>query len=197
MDRKKTDNAEVAATLYEMDEYRFIAKFAAEKDERASKEQSAREKLLAKRKPRDGEDDETEGLSEIDDADSEIDDLDLDIETEADAIMEKAIKKQAASALGNESDDDDFAYEGELESESGIEGESEIESSIDSESEDFDNSENEDFDALFVDSDAENTAAFDEESEIEEEEAKPKKSAKRQKKSVFAAASDYEDALQD
>ena len=197
MDRKKTDNAEVAATLYEMDEYRFIAKFAAEKDERASKEQSAREKLLAKRKPRDGEDDETEGLSEIDEADSEIDDLDLDIETEADAIMEKAIKKQAASALGNESDDDDFAYEGENELESEIEGESGIESSNDSESEDFDNSENEDFDALFVDSDAENTAAFDEESEIEEEEAKPKKSAKRQKKSVFAAASDYEDALQD
>ena len=71
-------------------------------------------------------------------------------------------------------------------------------------------SDNEDYDALFVDSDAENIATFsedeeDEESEIEEPEPKkskkpelPKlKKNKKQKKSVFAAASDYEDALQD
>ena len=212
MDKKKTDNAEVAASLYEMDEYRFIAKFVAEKDERAAKEHAAREKLLAKRNAREVKD-ETEGLSELEDEnESEIDENaeieDSELEAEADAIMEKAIKKQASSAFGNEEEDDDFAYEDSEDSDA--EEESVNEELFSGESGNDQDSDNEDYDALFVDSDAENIATFsedeeDEESEIEEPEPKkskkpelPKlKKNKKQKKSVFAAASDYEDALQD
>ena len=101
-DFKKTDNAEVAASLYEMDEYRFISKFVAEKDEIAAKEQAARDKILAKRKSKELEDEIEEESFDED-----------EIEAEADAIMQQAIKKHASSAFGNEEDDDDFAYEDE------------------------------------------------------------------------------------
>ena len=144
MDRKKTDNAEVTAALYEMDEYSFIAQFITEKDERAAKDQAILEKILAKRKSASTEEHET-GSSD--------DDFD--------------------------GSDDDF------------------DGSIDS--------DNEDYDALFVDSDLENVGTSEEESEEEapEEEAEESleespekaKKSKKQKRSVFAAASDYEDEL--
>ncbi len=208
-DFKKTDNAQVAASLYEMDEYRFISKFVAEKDEIAAKEQAAREKLLAKRKSEDLEDLESD-INE-DSEDSDVDDAEL--EAEADAIMQQAIKKHASSAFGNEEDDDDFAYEAEdSDSDSDdIEGDFE---DVDTENPEDDSDDNEDYDALFVDSDAENIELLsgDDEDASEEELEQPvtKKSKKqepqkqeqgkkqkKQKKSVFAAASDYEDALQD
>lgn len=200
MDKKKTDNAEVAASLYEMDEYKFIAKFAAEKDERAAKEQAARDKLISKRTARAEDEDEGKGDSEID-VDNDFDgEGDSELEAEADSIMEKAIKKQASSAFGNENDDDDFGYEvsdSEDEELDDLEENEDFASDSDADSEA--DSDNEDYSALFVDSDAENTAslsAVDEDSELEIEEPAPKKSRK-QKRSVFAAASDYEDALQD
>ena len=204
-DFKKTDNAQVASSLYEMDEYRFIAKFVAEKDEIAAKEQAVREKILAKRKTEkdDGiaddldDDEEESGMSEIEDA---------ELEAEADAIMQQAIKKHASSAFGNEDDDDDFAYEAE-------DSDEEI---VDIDSDDAsDSDDNDDYDALFVDSDAENIELLsendDDDDENDDEEPVTKKFKKsgepqqqqqnnkkqKKKKSVFAAASDYEDALQD
>lgn len=210
-DFKKTDNAEVAASLYEMDEYRFISKFVAEKDEISAKEQATREKILAKRKSQ--EVDETEGLDEDDEEeiDEEMGEEDAELEAEADAIMQQAIKKHASSAFGNEEEDDDFAYEAE-DSEDDEDME-DIEAEISDDSED---SDNEDYDALFVDSDAENIELLsgNDEDDIEDEEEEPvtkkskksgkfdnseeqNKKQKKKKKSVFAAASDYEDALQD
>lgn len=215
MDRKKTDNAEVAAALYEMDEYKFIAKFAAEKDERAAKEQAIREKILAKRK---GEEDDVEEDLESENSDNEDEEdqfdggEDSEIEADADAIMEQAIRKQAGSAFGNE-DDDDFAYSDEESDsdDSGSEEEEfgefneEFESEEQEDGNSGDSDDNEDYDALFVDSDAENTTTFPSESDESEEEpvapvskkSKSKSSAKKVKRSVFAAASDYEDALND
>lgn len=217
MDRKKNDNAEVAAALYEMDEYSFIAKFAAEKDQRAAKEQAIREKILAKRKSAAEDDEEIAEIAEGEDA---------EIEAEADAIMEEAIRRQAGAAFGNEDEDDDFAYSDDEEVESEIEDESEIEGEDSADFEDFADSadsgseksedsedDNEDYDALFVDSDAENNN-FSSESEEDQEETTvapaPKNSSKKSKtdatdsskkkkvkRSVFAAASDYEDALND
>ena len=209
-DFKKTDNAQVASSLYEMDEYRFIAKFVAEKDEIAAKEQAVREKILAKRKTEkddgiaddldDDEEEEESGMSEIENA---------ELEAEADAIMQQAIKKHASSAFGNEDDDDDFAYEAE-------DSDEDDEEIVDIDSDDAsDSDDNDDYDALFVDSDAENIELLsendDDDDENDDEEPVTKKFKKsgepqqqqqnnkkqKKKKSVFAAASDYEDALQD
>lgn len=212
MDYKKTDNAEVAAGLYEMDEYQFISKFAAEKDEISFKEQVAREKLLSKRKPT--EDDAAE--DELDNADSELEDAEL--EAEADEIMQQAIKKHASSAFGNEDEDDDFAYEAEsdddeAEDTESVDNDEDIEEDIEDNSSDTDD-DNEDYDALFVDSDADNIAPFSDNSEDDEDDiseieqpaskkhkqspaASDNKKSKKKKRDVFAAASDYEDALMD
>lgn len=207
-DFKKTDNAQVAASLYEMDEYRFISKFVAEKDELAAKEQAAREKILAKRKSEDSEDieDTTEDLESDINEYSDVEDAEL--EAEADAIMQQAIKKHASSAFGNEEEDDDFAYEAD-------DSDSEDFEDVDEEdAQDESSDDNEDYDALFVDSDEENIELLsgdeDEDEDVSEEELdqpitkktktqkqEQNKKQKKQKKSVFAAASDYEDALQD
>lgn len=205
MDIKKSDNSTVAASLYKMDEYRFIEEFAAEKDARAAKSQASLDKLMKKRRKTesDGEDEEEEDSEDVDEA---------ELEAEADAIMNDAIKKQSKSAFGDENDDDDFAYD------------------LDSDEEDSDeesDEDNSDLDALLVDSDAEDEDMDSEaeaeeelesdfaieedledleeeteevEVEVEEPVVKPsnsKKDKKKKFKGVFASASDYEDALQD
>jgi ribosome biogenesis protein MAK21 len=211
-DFKKSDNAEVAASLYEMDEYRFISKFVAEKDEILAKEQATREKILAKRKAQEN-DDEIEGL--VDDEEEEEEEIDdAELEAEADAIMQQAIKKHASSAFGNEEDDDDFAYEDD-DDQSGDDDEEIEDMDMMEDIEDDDeqeDSDNEDYDALFVDSDAENIELLSGEDEhdsekepiakkskksCEKSEEQDNKKQKKKKKNVFAAASDYEDALQD
>jgi len=199
MDFKKTDNAQVAADLYEMDEYKFIGAFLAEKDERSAKEALTLEKILSKR-----DKSKAEGDSDIND-DEDIDSSSdaAGLEAEADLIMEEAIKKQASAAFGTEAEDDDFAYtddESDSDNEEDLEEGSDIEQ-LDSDSDEESEDDNEDLEALFVDSDTENhqlaISEEEQEEEEEEEEVKPKKNNKKQKRSVFAAASDYEDALQD
>lgn len=85
---KLTDNAEIAAALYTQDEFSFVADFAAEKDRRTAAEVERAEKARKKRR-----------------AGSEADED--DIEAEADAFMEEAIRGMIP---GEGDSDDDFDY---------------------------------------------------------------------------------------
>lgn len=188
MDHKKTDNPQVAAQLYDMDEYTFIRDYLTEKDERIAKEALEREKIILKRKL----------------AKSQQNDDSADIDAEADLIMQEAINKQAKSAFGgNEDDDDDFAYEvSDDEDDDSEEEDDDINEDFISDNENEDEDEDEDLEALMIDSDTENfnvaiSDDSEQEAEQEEQEDSRKNKKKKQKRSVFAAASDYEDALLD
>lgn len=223
---KKTDNAQVAAALYELEEYNFISKYINLKD-KLNSNNNKNKKPVKNGNRSDG--------SSCDDDDDDIAGVDEDpeLEAEADEIMNQAIKNHINSAFGDEEEDDEFAYsnneESEEEFESVLEEDEELESGLEEDEEELESGledeeeigpngvsdsnpeDNSDFDAMFVDSDAE----FIPKSDFEEEEdeiiepvssKKPKlqsnsndKKHKKQKKksSVFANASDYEDALLD
>lgn len=195
---KKSDNAQITAALYAQDEYAFVGVFAAEKDRQMAAEEARRQAKRAKKRK-----------EENSDADFDYSD---DIEAEADAIMEKAIR----GMIGDEDVDEDFmGSDSEIEVE---EADSEVEDASDASLDedasldgDFSDAshDSDDINLFLKDSDDEGEAELEEDGIEEAEEAIPEpeiKENKRKKnkidksklyKGVFATASDYEDALQD
>ena len=120
---KRTDNEVIAAALYAQDEFAFVAEFAAEKDKRKEAERARIEKLRKKRRAEDDEAGEDEAVQ----VDEE------DIEAQADAFMEQAIK----GMLPDEDEDIDF---GSVDGDSGSDDDDDFEEAEEVEG-DFDDEE--------------------------------------------------------
>lgn len=173
---KREDTPEQAAQLYAMDEFRFIQHFAAEKDAMEAAEKAERKRRWER--------DHRAKSSQEATADPAADEATL--EAEADAIMDAAIRRQAAAAFGGDNEDDDEGVYSEVDSGSDDEDDGsafEFEDGSDIASEDED-------EAGLEDDDNE-----DDEADLTAAPSASKNKRRKRGEDVFANASDYDDAL--
>lgn len=198
---KATDNAQITAALYAQDEFKFVAEFAQEKDKRVLEERERLQKLKKKRRAAKGEDE-----------DVDFDGDEQDIEEEADALMEEAIRgmipdedsdEDLDELIDDESDndegesddvDEDGSEEEDLDSVDSIESLESIDSVDSDEEAQFSDvsHDSDDINLFLKDSDAEEEELMEMEEELEEPieepiepvESKSKKDKRKKKNKI-------------